>query len=738
MARCRAPKPAAGMAVDHSVEPVADTEAQARGGGGVLAVGLIAAGLVLLTMVVRYVFALDQTAPWLMGDELRYSDMAKSFLAEGRFHFRESFTSFATAYPALIAPAWAAADVETAYELAKAINVVLLTSTAGVVFLWARRLAATPYAGVAAGLVLLMPTFTYTGMLMMENAALPAFLLGAFVLARGLERPTVGWQLAIFPAIGLASLLRIQLVTLVLVYLTAVVLVALFEWRAGVSSIRSAIWRFRVSLGVFAGGALAYLVYKLLSDSPLASGLGAYSEVGESNYDLVEVARWSLWHVGELALSVGFLPAAAFGALLGLAVARGGLLPTAADRAFVAVTAATVFWFVLQAAAFASRYTQRIEERYMVYAAPLLLMALAVWVGRALPRRTLPMLAAALLPALFALTIPFQRLFNVSLLADTFGLIPFMRLWQVLDGSLDELRLVLAVGLALCVVAFVVLRPRLAGVLFPAAVALFFVLSGNSVYSAIGDQSAGARASSGVADPSWVDDTLGRSAEVGFIYTPGMNANPHLLYQTEFWNRSVRDVYAFRTDNAATFQGPEIQLSANGALVPKAGPTAKPVDEPYVLAEPTLGIVGDVVAKPGPLALIRVDPPLRIENAIDGIAPDRWSGEVAGLSQFAPLPRGARHVRVKVSREGWGGPDLPGNVVITAAPLRVTESGHVPGKPTATRRWTVHSSQARTFDVPVPPAPFRVEVRVTPTFSPSQFGFADTRQLGAQLSFETG
>lgn len=726
------------MAVDHSVKPVADTEADARGRGGTLAVGLIVAGLVLLSMVVRYALALDQTAPWLMGDELRYADMAKSFVDEGRLLFREQASSFATAYPALISPAWLAEDVETAYELAKAINVVLLTSAAGVVFLWTRRLAPTPYAVVAAGLVLLMPTFTYTGMLMMENAALPAFLLGAFVLARALERPTVAWQLAIFPAIALATLLRIQLVTLVLVYVTSVVLVALFEWRSMVSGFRAAIWRFRLSLSILAGGALAYLVFKLLAGGSLTGGLGAYSEVGEMNYDLVNVARWSLWHLGELAVSVGFLPAAAFGGLLGLAVIRGRLLATAADRAFVAVTTATVLWFVLQAAAFSSRYTQRIEERYMVYAAPLLLMALAVWVGRALPRRPFVMLAAAVVPALLAMTLPFERLFNVSLFGDTFGLIPFLRLAQVLNGGVDDLRLALAAGLTVAVVSFVVIRPRVAGVLFPAAVAAFLVLSGNSVYGAIKDQSAGARGSSGVSDLSWVDDTVGRSAEVGFIYTPGMNVNPHLLYQTEFWNRSVRDVYAFRTDNGPTFQGPEIQLSANGELVPKDGPTAKPVDEPYVLAEPTLGIVGEVVATPGPLALIRVDRPLRIDTVVDGVQADGWSGEVASLSQFAPLRRGARHVRVRVSREGWGGPDVPGQVVITAAPLRVTEAGQVAGKPTATRVWTVHSSQARTFDVPVPRAPFRVEVRVTPTFSPSQFGLADTRHLGAQLSFGTG
>jgi hypothetical protein len=222
---------------------------------------------------------------------------------------------------------------------------------------------------------------------------------------------------------------------------------------------------------------------------------------------------------------------------------------------------------------------------------------------------------------------------------------------------------------------------------------------------------------------------------VGFIYSPVVGANPHLLYQTEFWNRSVRDVYALSVDNDATFQGPEIRTDASGRFVAKAGSASSAIHESYVLADPSIGIVGDVVAKPGPLALIRVDPPVRIASNLEGLHADGWSGPEASLTQFAPLPGGSRRMQVKVSRQGWGGPDVPGRVTITATPLRVTEAGTTPGQPTATREWTVHSGQARTFVLPVPRPPFRLEVRVTPTFSPAQFGQPDARELGAQIAF---
>jgi hypothetical protein len=723
------------MALDQTMERKPRPKTVTVGGlGQAWAWALIAGGVVLLSIVVHYVLALQQTAPWLMGDELRYADMAKSFLDERRLLFREEPISFATAYPALIAPAWSAATVATAYEAAKAINVVMMTFSAVVIFLWARRMMSVTYALVAGGLVLLMPTFVYTGMLMMENAALPAYLVAAYVIARALERPSVGWQLAVFAAIALAAAVRLQIATLAIVYPTAILLNAVFEWRAGSQRLLGSLRRFVMSFGIIVVCALAFVAYKMLSGATLASGLGAYATVGEVDYDLGQVARWTLWHAGELAFSVGFLPAVAFGVLLALAVGRGSL-PTTAERAFVAVTAATGVWFVPQAAAFASRFTERIEERYMVYAAPLLLMSLVLWLARAAPKPVIGTSAALAVPALLVLTIPFARFFNVSIFGDSFGMVPLLRVSDHFGGGDDEVRLLVAIGLLVAAAAFVVLRPPLASVALPGAVAVFFVLSAYTVYGAIEIQSKGARGSSGVPEPSWVDEILGSDGEVGFIYSGSVSANPHLLWQTEFWNRSVRDVYALGADNALTFEGPEIAIDANGRLLPKAGTRPDTVDERYLLADPSLGIVGEEIARPGPLALIRIDPPARLGRAVDGVYPDRWSGPHAALTQYAPLPGGGRRLRVEVSRVGWGGPDVPGRVSISVGPVRMTDAGPTLARVTAIRQWTVHSGLTRSFDLAVPRGPFRVEVRITPTFSPAQFGQPDTRQLGAQLSF---
>ena len=58
------------------------------------------------------------------------------------------------------------------------------------------------------------------------------------------------------------------------------------------------------------------------------------------------------------------------------------------------------------------------------------------------------------------------------------------------------------------------------------------------------------------------------------------------------------------------------------------------------------------------------------------------------------------------------------------------------GRVTAVRRWIVAAGAHRTFTIPTPRPPFRIEVSVSPTFSPSDYGSFDRRELGAQLGFD--
>jgi hypothetical protein len=84
---------------------------------------------------------------------------------------------------------------------------------------------------------------------------------------------------------------------------------------------------------------------------------------------------------------------------------------------------------------------------------------------------------------------------------------------------------------------------------------------------------------------------------------------------------------------------------------------------------------------------------------------------------------------VTLSRSSWTGKDVPGRVRID-----VVRGPRV----VATRRTVIHAGGERSISFAAPRAPFQVRVHIEPTFSPSQFGESDTRQLGAQVSFSNG
>ena len=50
-------------------------------------------GLVALSTAIRYAFARQIVAPWIMVDELIYSELAKSFAASGHFLVRDQATA---------------------------------------------------------------------------------------------------------------------------------------------------------------------------------------------------------------------------------------------------------------------------------------------------------------------------------------------------------------------------------------------------------------------------------------------------------------------------------------------------------------------------------------------------------------------------------------------------------------------------------------------------------------------
>ena len=131
-----------------------------------------------------------------------------------------------------------------------------------------------------------------------------------------------------------------------------------------------------------------------------------------------------LWHLQELTLYAGIVPIAA---LIILLVARARLAPRIQQH--LAATVSLLVWSTLAVAMFASRFaSDRIQDRYLFFLVPLLVIVLLAWVEVGAPRprvaTSLAVVVALGLPLLF----PFSRFISEPAKSDTLGLLP---LWTI-------------------------------------------------------------------------------------------------------------------------------------------------------------------------------------------------------------------------------------------------------------------------------------------------------------------
>lgn len=684
---------------------------------------LAAIAVVLLAILLRIVLSRRMPAPWIMSDEITYSELAKSFADSHRMLYHGHPRVFQTIYPVFVSPAWLVDPIPTAYGIAKALNAILMSLAAIPFWFWARRLMPSGHALVALVLFLLLPAFVYTNEIMTENLAFPAVLLALFVIALALERPTALWQLLAIAAIGFASLARLQSLVLLIGLPTAVLLRGLLDaqaerenpWRSMLAAVRQFAW----ALGLIVVGAVGYLIAKAAQGASPSAVLGTY-EGTQSGYTFTGVARWFVLHLAEVPYSVGLFPVCAFIVLLGLALRRGAVT-TPAERAFLAVSVGVAPWMMLQVAAFASRFSYRIEERNLIYLGPLFLLALLLWISQGLPRPPVLAAVAAVVPFVLLISLPLETLLNVSIRSDTFSFSPLLRLQTRLDGGVTDVRIALALGGIVAAAAFVALPRRYAAPVFVVGVALFLAVSSKSAFGGARGLALAARAAPGAADVTWIDDRLGHDESVVFVNDQPDNGNPHLLWQTEFWNRSVHPVLNIATPHDVLGDTASVD-STTGEITAVLPDVAKESTEArYAAAPTTTTLAGRMIERTGQLALYRVDPPLRIASSASGFYSDGWTGAAAGFTQYALPSRGPGRVVFRFS--------LPKNVPAERVTVRVGSR---------TRQVAVPPGATRVVRLAPRRAPFHVDLSVTPTFSPAALGAStDTRQLGVLASVET-
>jgi glycosyltransferase involved in cell wall biosynthesis len=582
--------------------------------------------LVLVSISLQWWLAGRVAAPWIMVDELIYSELAKSFAATGHFLIRgQHHGAYGFLYPMMIAPAWRLfSSVPTAYAAAKVIGSVAMSLTAVPAYFLARRVLRPAPSLLAAVLAVAVPSMLYAGTLMTETLFYPLFACVALALVLALERPSRVRQLVLLGVCLLAFLTRTQSVVLVPAIATAPLVLGIVERR-----VRTTLASFRLLYGVLAGAVATVLIVELARGHSPYDVLGSYSVTGHAHYRAGEVLRWLLYHVSELDLYLGIVP---FAALLLLATMLRAL--DRAARIFVVASLALTVWLVVEVAAFASAISFRVEERNLFYVAPLFFTALLVWIERGLPR---PGRAAAVCAAIAAAlpgVLPFERLIDTPAESDTLALLP---LWWLQEHviTLSEVSLVVVAAAVLFSCALLVTPPRWAYVL-PALVLAWLVFATERVEDfdhGFPRASAGGLATGLTVKPrNWIDRRVGDNADVTFVW-PGQSLNANALWENEFFNRSIRRVYDLGAQSPGDLPEAPLSLQPDGSFAANG----RLVRVPYVVAVERSHIAGNVIARDSSIGtvLLATDGTLRLAYQAKGLYPgDVWSGRTLSYTQF--------------------------------------------------------------------------------------------------------
>ena len=670
------------------------------------------AAIVTVSAVARAWLARGMPAPFVFVDELIYSELARSLAETGSFAVRGVPTSgYSTLYPALLAPAYLLFDnLTTAYGAARAANSVAMSLVAVPAWLLTRRVVDRPLALLAAVLAVAVPSMAYTATLVTENLFYPLAVTFAWTLVLVLERPS--WLRVGVLALALGACLATR--SQALGFLGAVVLapLVLAVLRRDTRVVRA----FLPLLGGLAGLVVVVVGVQLARGRALSELLGAYSVVGEAGYDVGVALRFWLWHLEELTLYVAVVPLVALVVLL----ARGRRLDPRLQE-HLAATVALLITSTLVVATFASRFaSDRVQDRYLFFLVPLLVVVLLAWVELGAPRPAVVLGAAALTAVGLVVAFPYTRFIGEPAKSDTFGLLPLWTINEHLVGG--SYRLTVLVG-ACVLVALMALVPTRLAIAVPIVLLLLFAVASRPVWSGPhgvlrSGEGALFQGIRGV-DRDWIDSAVPAGDDVAVLWTG--RADRFTVNQNEFFNRRVGDVYYTTAPTPGGIGETRVAVGEDGVLRTAAGATIR---TPYALLDGSVTPDGVVVARDDTLGttLWRLTGPLASTTKVTGLYPnDTWSGRRVGWKRLRCLG---------------------GELVVTLHSDPTLFAGRlsevlatVRGQPVA--RMRVPPEGSVTMRVPLEPSGNTCEVRfaVSPTLVPAEVlpGSKDRRELGVHF-----
>lgn len=513
-----------------------------------LRAGWLVGGVVAVSALLHTALAWRRATPGYFPDEYMYAELGRSLLESGSPLVRGEGSGFVSLlYPVLTAPAWLWDDVGHAYRTIQAFNAVAMSLAAVPAFLLARRLGVAPGLAVGvAALTVAVPELVYSGAVMAEAVAYPLAVAVAWAAVRAVERPSVGAQVLVLALGGLATTARIQLAVLPLCYVLGVLAA-----RRG--------HEHRLAIAVVGGGLALGVVLALVGS------VGIYGDVTEYRVAPLDGVRGFGATAFVLALASGWVlvPGAVLGIVLALARPRG-----AAETALAVFTVAAVALLLLQAALVGE--AGRAQERYALYALPLVFAAFALYASREWPwRRAHALLAAA--TALVVAVAPLSGWAAGGGSAQSLVLAALRRLETALD-DVGLASLVVALGATVSsavVVGIAFARPRFAtGVALALAGAVTLATTA-AAFSYQRDSRALLRATFLPGSPSWVDAVTDEA--VTLLVAPRSTSAD--LHSTLFWNRTVDRIALLEgADRPDAFAALEPEVDGAGRLGLSPGP----------------------------------------------------------------------------------------------------------------------------------------------------------------------
>ncbi len=690
---------------------------------------------IYLWLCIVYAFeAWRRITPWLFTDELEMTQISRAIAATGHAARRGEPYTFRSLYTFMVAPVWWISDVAKAYSTLRYLDVFVMTSVIFPTYFLARLLVGRKWALFAATGAAVIPSLAYSSWIVEETLAYPYAALCFFLIMKAFLEKSRGWIAGAIVASIVAPIVRGELVVIpILVVIATLLAIWSSEWAVR----RRTTWTWSDYLGV-----VTLLFGAIFTISAVASH-HSQQWYGVTTYWKHRVIVLGDWAVGSLAIGLGVIPL-----VLGLAaLARApGEERLRSVRMFRCIAGAAIISFGLytgmKAAYLSTVFATRVEERNLIYIAPLLFVGTALVLDRR--RVNFVALAASGAYGLY-LVVGTPFLMGVQLYSDALGasiLEQANRYYELTPWAAQWLLIgILFGGLALVVATTQRRLGRAAtGVAAVLAVGILAWNVTGQISAASGNVSISRELGRTLRHPfTWVDDVAHGKPT---LYLAQGVADPNPEWELEFWNRSLVSVQSL--DGTLGGPGPSgtPNIATDGRLYWSLNPGEPGRVFDYAVEDwPCVDLAGTVAAthlyrggsdKLKEWRLIRLTKPNRLRAACSGIYADGWTGpDDSTYFQFSAQRRG--WLRIRVSRQNW--PATPVHVQLGTIVSQYRQPAL--GKIFKELRFEVLRSGTKVVWLRTPAGRFGARVVVDRKFVPRDLDpqFSDPRTLGAQVDY---